>query len=700
MNFSKFLISFVISLGFILISSALAQDPEEPLISITTEDLDTGGAISAFISSPEALGLPQRGQDDQIIITVGANQIVNDPQSLFPAGLIGRSETAIMVDEDDGPVGENIVVGWNDADGFIAPFLLGGVSGWGFSSNSGTSFTDGGGMPSGTIPTSPPTTIVVAGDPWLELLRDDLGDGTFLYANLAVRLTGPGTGHSVEGITVHPGKVQSGVLTWGTPSLIPSPSPVVGPPFGVNFGLDKEAITVDRRSGSRAVYVSATNFAPPVNAFGQTSNIVLFRSFDGGGTFSGPTQVQGPGVDGVQGSMPAVGINGDVYVVWERGRFNHPLVTPANPFARIQFARSTDGGATFGSAIDVDTILAAARKPPAGYNRSRHNDFPRIAVAYNGFHQGRIYVVYHDAGTNPDLPGTVTLTGAGNPALPGVADSDVLLKFSDDGGQTWSAPTVVNGTKGDGKAQFWPCVSFGVSGLVDVVYYQDVETNVTPSLVDIETNRGLDGVGGRTRRSTRSSLVDVFIATSTNGGVSFGTPVKISDVTSNWSRTVSNIIPNMGDYITSVGREINVNTTRVYATWADSRVSIDINPGPGVDLRPIPSVAYASVDVTKVSSYHDYSPVAGVPKSSILSQNYPNPYNASTVIEYTLPQDGLTTLTVYNVLGQKVAKLVDEFQTAGKHQVRFEATDLSSGIYFYTLESGKLREASRMTLLK
>ncbi|MCI0595061.1 MAG: glycoside hydrolase, partial [candidate division Zixibacteria bacterium] len=609
MIFRKFWIALGVSLVFLSGRWAvgLADEVEEPLApAFITDGFDVPPDASAAALGAAYRRPPNSGGDDESGTTVGPNQIVSAPQSINPNGLIGRSETAIAVDGDDGVPGENIVIGWNDADGFLPQFALGGLSGWAFSGNSGASFVDGGGLPSTSIPTSPPTTIVPSGDPWFTHWRDDAGNGIFLYANLAVRANvpgnGPGNGRSVAGLSIHRGTVAGGALSWATPSLIPSPS-AVG-----TFGLDKEAITSNPNGGIREVYVSATNFDLGGSPIG---GIVAFSSLDGGATFSGPTLVQGQGADGVQGSMPAVGVNGDLYVVWERGRFN----LPPNP-ARIQFARSTDQGASFSPAADVALITPAAREAPAGYNRSRYNDFPRIAVAHSGPWMGRIYVAYHDVGNNPDLPGTVIFdpTGPPPPVPSAVADADAFIKYSDDGGNTWSAPINVNGAIGDAKVQFWPVVSVTDGGVVSVVYQEDVETNVTPDPNDLETIRGVDG---GTRFSNRSSLVDVFAAISTDGGATFGAPIRITDFTSNWSRTVSNIRPNYGDYIDATSREIGPNTVRVYATWADGRDQVDINPDPNItDMRPVPSAAYGFVDVTKTESSGKL--LASVPQNFVL----------------------------------------------------------------------------------
>jgi len=90
----------------------------------------------------------------------------------------------------------------------------------------------------------------------------------------------------------------------------------------------------------------------------------------------------------------------------------------------------------------------------------------------------------------------------------------------------------------------------------------------------------------------------------------------------------------------------------------------------------------------------------GIPKTFELSQNYPNPFNPITEIKYGLPRDCRVRLEVYNILGQKVASLVDGKQKAGYKTVRWDAGALSSGIYFYRLQAGDFVETKKMILLK
>lgn len=107
-------------------------------------------------------------------------------------------------------------------------------------------------------------------------------------------------------------------------------------------------------------------------------------------------------------------------------------------------------------------------------------------------------------------------------------------------------------------------------------------------------------------------------------------------------------------------------------------------------------------DITVVG--YSYSPLSvateEIPQTFVLSQNYPNPFNPVTRINYGIPRSGFVTLYVYDVLGRKVAELVHGVKEAGNHTALFDATRLSSGVYFYRLTTGTVSTVRTMTLLK
>ena len=90
------------------------------------------------------------------------------------------------------------------------------------------------------------------------------------------------------------------------------------------------------------------------------------------------------------------------------------------------------------------------------------------------------------------------------------------------------------------------------------------------------------------------------------------------------------------------------------------------------------------------------------PKDFLLNQNYPNPFNPSTTISYQIPSSSFVTLKVYDVLGNEVATLVNEWQEQGSYNAQFTTSgkQLASGMYFYTLTAGKFTDTKKFILLK
>ena len=89
-----------------------------------------------------------------------------------------------------------------------------------------------------------------------------------------------------------------------------------------------------------------------------------------------------------------------------------------------------------------------------------------------------------------------------------------------------------------------------------------------------------------------------------------------------------------------------------------------------------------------------------IPTTYDLAQNFPNPFNPSTTIRYQIPQDGIVTLKIYDILGSEVATLVNEEKVAGKYEVNFNASSLASGVYIYKIQSISFVNSKKMILLK
>ena len=100
--------------------------------------------------------------------------------------------------------------------------------------------------------------------------------------------------------------------------------------------------------------------------------------------------------------------------------------------------------------------------------------------------------------------------------------------------------------------------------------------------------------------------------------------------------------------------------------------------------------------IDQVTSLEDKN----LPKTYALYLNYPNPFNPFTSISYSIPKTSLTKLIVYDILGREIKTLVNEEKLPGNYEIEFNASDLSSGIYFYRLQTGNFIETKKMVLMK
>ena len=111
-----------------------------------------------------------------------------------------------------------------------------------------------------------------------------------------------------------------------------------------------------------------------------------------------------------------------------------------------------------------------------------------------------------------------------------------------------------------------------------------------------------------------------------------------------------------------------------------------------VDVEPF-YILNEGVDV-------DEKGLTNIPSYYELKQNYPNPFNPSTIIKYTVPKSSRVTITVFDILGNKLETLTNEEKPAGAYELTWSAYNLPSGVYFYKLRTGKFIQTKKMLLLK
>ena len=227
-----------------------------------------------------------------------------------------------------------------------------------------------------------------------------------------------------------------------------------------------------------------------------------------------------------------------------------------------------------------------------------------------------------------------------------------------------------------------PLVGAIPSGAMDHVTYM-MNSNVTNSFP--------------TGTAMRSDILPVeltsFTASTSNGKVllSWETATEINNSGFEVERKNNNTNNNTWQLIGFV--EGNGTTTKLHSySYSDDISSINAT-----------SLSYRlkQVDYNGVFEYSSEIFVDNLaPSDYVLEQNYPNPFNPSTTIKFGIPEKGNVVLKVYNALGAEVATLVNEVKEAGSYNVNFNASDLSSGVYYYKISSGKFVKTNKMLLLK
>jgi uncharacterized protein (DUF2141 family) len=197
--------------------------------------------------------------------------------------------------------------------------------------------------------------------------------------------------------------------------------------------------------------------------------------------------------------------------------------------------------------------------------------------------------------------------------------------------------------------------------------------------------RGYTSVNGSVRVAGQGAIAGAFVYAIAKNQVSgYG----ITD--NSGSYVINGLAP--GTYMVTVDKTGFEEVASQSATVSYNNTT---TPGGQTSTPVTQTVNFSVSGTTSVNAS-----VANVVKDYDLGQNYPNPFNPATMISFALPQSGVTTLKVYNILGQEITTLLNGFVKSGVHQVQFDARSLSSGVYFYKLQSGNFVQSKKMVLLK
>ncbi len=225
---------------------------------------------------------------------------------------------------------------------------------------------------------------------------------------------------------------------------------------------------------------------------------------------------------------------------------------------------------------------------------------------------------------------------------------DLNCITSVDGGTTYGAPVTIGSLPG--RDEYWFDAKHYGSG-VDLIYYSDSLQGGAPTI-------------------SSDKLFNTYASNSTPG--TFVTPVQLNDRPLEWS--ARGYIPTLIEY-NNAGSD--AGTIWVGIDGANKKLYFD---------------RFGAV--TSVNTNNN------IPEQYYLSQNYPNPFNPNTKIDFSVPKNSLVTIKIYDVVGKEVAVLVNRDFTIGSYTIDFNASTLTSGVYFYKITAGDYTDTKKLVLVK
>jgi hypothetical protein len=367
-------------------------------------------------------------------------------------------------------------------------------------------------------------------------------------------------------------------------------------------------------------------------------DIFYVRSTDNGATWQPEVQLT---TDIMDSQYPSVSVSGsNVYLAWEDNRHV--------PNKEVYFKRSTNAGLNWSSEMRLtnDTMIS--------------NDVSIASIGQN------IHLAW--------------VSGTGN--------SEIYYRNSTNGGINWSAEQRMTN---DPAISFYPCIavsgqninlfwSDGRDGNYEIYFKRSTDGGAVWSNDSRLTNAANNSISPNAVAfgqliavvwpDLRLNFYKIYYKVSTNGGL-------------NWSSDL--LLSPMANTGSTGNSSIDISDSAAHVIWEDTR---DGNP----EIYYKKNIFSFPVGITPVNNE--------TPSSYSLSQNYPNPFNPVTNIKFSIPKTGFVKLTVYDAAGRETAALFNGVLSAGTYNYDFDASRLTSGIYFYKLQSGSFVQTRKMMLIK
>ncbi|MCI0449631.1 MAG: T9SS type A sorting domain-containing protein [Chlorobi bacterium] len=438
----------------------------------------------------------------------------------------------------------------------------------------------------------------------------------------------------------------NGGQTWSVSQLLPDPNP--------DHTSQSDPVLTSDSQGH--FYLSSTSRQP---VSGYNRQMLMYKSTNNGQTFF-LHSIAVPGSGGAGEDKEWIFCD----LVPTNSTFNNVFITWTSFGASqgIKFRKSTNGGLNWSATVNVgDNTSGQGSNVCSGTGNQIY-----VVWAANGIRFDKSTNGGTSFGTDFQLSGVTSVNGfpfitcdySNRPSRGNAyvvwsdnrdGTSDVWIQRSTNAGASWlSTPVRVNDVTA--LNQYWPAVQCDTSGNLYVIYY--------------DTRLG-------------STQINSWIAYSTDLGNNWVNQ-RLSD--SSFTNSSPNSDVRFGDYI-----GIDAFAGKVIPVWTDQRA--------GTPNQEIYSA--------NLSGLIGINPVSGnIPAVFRLYQNYPNPFNPKTRIDIDIPKPSYVKVTVFDVLGKEVSKPVNENLSGGKYSIEFDGSRLTSGIYFFKIETESFIDTKKMILIK
>ena len=481
-------------------------------------------------------------------------------------------------------------------------------------------------------------------------------------------------------------------------------------------GIIKDDFLVNDDVGSTDQFVpsismdAAGNFVIVWYDFRNDNWDIYFQRYNDTGTALGVNTKVNDDTEGASQEHPSISMDatGNFVIVWSDNRNNN---------YDIYYQRYTSTGGALGINTKVNDDVDSVKQWDPSISMDAAGNFVVVWIDERNVNRDIYYQRYtstggalgvntkvnDDAGNADQIAPSILIDVAGNFVIVWHdfrnANWDIYYQRYTSTGGALGVNTKVNDDAG-GEFQFYPSISMDVVGNFVIVWqdYRNVNSDIyyqryTSTGAALGVNTKVNDDAGSMHQKVPSISMDgvgnfVIVWLDYRYGQTNSDIIGQRYFSSGNPNSVNYRIVADGPNFGETSPVVSADNSSIIFSWQDNRRS------EGWDIYA-KIVSWNWNGVTTVIDEENINS-----KDFSLSQNYPNPFNPSTTIRWQMPETGLVTLKIYDVLGREVTTLINGELTAGEHKTIFDSKNFSSGIYFYQIKTGKFTQTKKMVLLR